>query len=70
MKDEITRDWQRDLVVCTTRGLTTEQIDAITDKCMSARERGDNAGVWHQVVLYFGTPCRCVQCSNRKDNLK
>ncbi len=46
-------------------GLTPEKAEALADKVIAARARGENASVWHQCSLMFGHKCNCAQCNPR-----
>jgi hypothetical protein len=61
------REYQLNLVAMGTHGLTEAEREAIADRCIDTRKRGDeNVTVWHHAAAYFGTPCQCVMCANHE----
>lgn len=54
----------QDLVLCNVMRVTHEESLAIATNILAAREKGENASVWHQTAIYFGKPCHCAPCSS------
>ncbi len=57
------RQYQIQLVAMGTHGVGVDDREAIADRCIEARKRGDdNVSVWHHAAAHFGTACNCAMC--------